>query len=232
MHDRNRVTFDLTSRANAAAVGHGVPLILSVTAAKRTIATIAALSLFIGACASDQENETSDAIANTSSTTTTIEATTTTAATTTTTLSEQDEAEAEVEQLVIDWWTSPIDSSLGEDEPGLEYLTGLIRKRTIDNNAALTDAGQVMVGNGNGPIEITDIRINPETGQGELDACTGDDSSVLDSETGEEVGEVSDPSFAFTSEFLVELTDDGWKIHEWYPSYNTGDPIECTIETE
>ncbi len=232
MHDRNRVTFDLTSGANAA-VGQGVPMIHSVTAAKRIIATIAALSLLIGACGSDQEDETSDTTANTSSTTTTIEATTTTTtATTTTTLSEQDAAEAEVEQLVIDWWTAPADSSQGENQEHLQYLTGLIRKRSIDSSTARTEDGQILVSNGDRPIEITDVLVDLETGRGELDACIADNAYFLDSETGEKVGEEGDPSFSFTSEFLVELTDDGWKIHEWYPSYNTGNPIECTIETE
>ncbi len=203
-----------------------------MTAAKRTIATIATLSLFIGACGGDQEDQTSGTTANTSSTTTTIEATTTTAATTTTTLSEQDEAEAEVEQLVIDWWTAPADGSKGEEQEHLQYLTGLLEKRSNDYDTQLANEGQILFSDGDRPIEVTEVQIDLDAGSGEIDACTGDNASLVDAETGETIGTPSDPTNTWTSEFQVERTDDGWKISEWYASFNTGDPIECTIELQ
>ncbi len=203
-------------------------IIFSVTAGKRIIATVASITLFVGACGSETEDETDSTQAARSTSTTSTEAT----ATTTATLSEQDKAEAEVEQLVIDWWTSPIDSSLGEDEPRHAYVTGLLRKRSIDNGNELAIEGQSLFGEGDGRIQVTEVLIDLDAGRGELNACTGDDSSIVDAATGEPVSEIGDPSFTFTSEFLVELTDDGWRIHEWYPSYNTGNPIECTIESE
>ena len=203
---------------------HKRPILQAMTAGKSTFATAVCSVLILGACSSDPDD--TAASPSTSTTTTTVETTTTTTAPTTTTLSEQDKAEAEVEELVTEWFLRPYDSSKGEGWDRTENLTGLVRQRSLDVVEEFTSKGQLVRSGGGERIEITGVELDLEAGTGAVGTCAGSDSEIVDLET-QEVLVSDDPNYLSTGEFLVELTDDGWKINEWYPTDATDDPVEC-----
>ncbi len=199
-----------------------------MVAGKHIFVAVAAFSvLVLGACSSDPTDETA-ASPSTSTTSTMVETTTTTTAPTTTALSEQDKAEAEIEQLVTEWYLEPYDSSQGQEGIRVEYLTGLARQRAIEYADEIESQGRIARSRGGQQIEVTGIEVDLEAGEGALDACIGSDVEFIDNETQEVVG-TEDPTYLTTSEFLVVLTDDGWKVTEWYSSLLEDTPTECEI---
>ena len=201
------------------------PILQAMTAGKSTFVVAACSVLMLVACSSDSPADTAIS-PSTSTTATTVETTTTTTAPTTTTLSEQDKVEADVEELVTEWFLKPFDTSKGVDGNDLEDLTGLLRQRSIELVDEMTSNGQVLRSRGGERIEITHVEVDLNAGQGTVDACTGSDVEIFVTET-QEVLVSDDPDYLTTGEFLVELTDDGWKINEWYPTQATDDPVEC-----
>lgn len=203
--------------------------------AARAIGATFVCVVLAAACTSDPEAEIDDAIAaqstSTSSETTSEPAPTSSSSTTSTTDGDANAAaaEAEIERVLIGWWTSPYDSTLGEDQAYFDYLTGIVYQRSADRAEQHTRDGEVRRGEGAGLIDVTAIELDLERGRGTAAACTGSDHSLFDLDTDEAV-ELGDPNFTFTSEFRLEVTDDGWKISEWLPSFNTGNPIECTVD--
>ncbi len=145
---------------------------------------------------------------------------------TTTTVPEEEKAEADIEELVTDWYLQPFDTSNGVGGNRTENLTGLLRQRIIELVDELTSRGELVRSGGGERIEVIGVEVDLEASTGAVDVCNGSDSEVVVIET-EEVLSSDDPNSLSTGEFLVELTDDGWKIDEWYPSRATGDPVEC-----
>jgi hypothetical protein len=193
---------------------------------QRAITALIVALLAVSACSSNDDiadlppkNPSTTATPSTSSTSPTP------TPSTTTTLSETEAAEAEIEQLLTDWWTGAYDGQ-GQDG-GLEYLTGLIALRVTERVADYTAAGDETVNSQDSVIEIVTVAVDLEAGTGEATSCGG--SSVLrrNIETGSVVFE-DDPDFQFTSDWSLELTDDGWRIAEWIPSPNN-QTVLCTV---
>jgi len=84
----------------------------------RITATVLAFVLAVTAC-SNADDEVAEQLAEldaaNATSTTEAPATTTTTAATSTTLSEQDQAEADIRQVVIDWCQFPINKSLAKE---------------------------------------------------------------------------------------------------------------------
>lgn len=195
----------------------------------RLLLAIVALAIAFAACSDGEDGLGAELESAQNSTTTTTEATTTTTEATTTTLSEQAKAEADVAQLVTDYWLTEIDTSKGE--VGLEFMTGLIKLRTQQWAEGLTEGGETLRDfAGQKRIEIQRVDVDLESGTGEVTACMGSGSEVLDLETLERVEIGSDPDFLSTSVLLVELTSQGWKINEMFASAATGSPELCELE--
>jgi hypothetical protein len=193
---------------------------------KLTVALTVGLLLVAGACSNgsddlDLTNETTSTTAE-ASTTSTTEATTTT-------LSEREQAEAEIRQVVTDWYEFPIDSSQGEEGLGLEGTTGLLRLRIVESLAQLEADGEIMRATVTPPIEITRVRISLAEGTAEVDACTGPALELVDAET-LEVIDTDDPENTLTSLFQLQLVENEWKINEWISSDVAGDPDPCEIK--
>ena len=153
--------------------------------------------------------------------------TTSTTVASSTTLSEQAQAEAEIEEVITAWWTEGNGSP--DPEQGLEYLTGQIARRVVESRAREAEEGYFIMTSGGSVIEVTLIEVDIDKGEATAYSCGGFDTSRFDIETLEPLKEPEDPTNQSTSEWTIELTPEGWKITNWYPSYNTGDPVECTI---
>lgn len=196
----------------------------------RLLAAALAVALSAAACSSGGDEPDLGLESGESSTTTTTSAPTTTTAETTTTLSEQAQAEADVAQVVTDYWLTEIDTA--EGELGLEYLTGLIETRTQQWAEGLTATGQTLRDfEGQKRIEISRVQVDLGAGTAEVEACMGSGSEVLDIETLEQIEIGSNPDFLSTSVLLVEQTAAGWKIGEMFPTAATGSPELCEIES-
>jgi hypothetical protein len=163
------------------------------------------------------------------STTTQASTTSTTATTATALVSERAQAEAEIRQVVTDWFEFLTDTSKGEVGFGLEGTTGLLRLRLQQLGESTTARGEILRATTPSPIEITSVRITFERGIAEVDACTGSTYQLLDAET-LEVIESDDPTSTHTSLFQLQLVDGEWKINEWLPSGNTGEAVPCEIQ--
>lgn len=186
------------------------------------------MALIALGCSSDGDDEITGLESVESSTTSTTEATTTTTEATTTTLSEQAQAEADVAQLVTDFWLAPFDTS--QNEYGAEYLTGLIAIRSAEYAESVTAEGQVAREIGQKTIEVTQVEVDLEAGQGTVDVCAGSYGEIVDLETLEQLA-VEDPTYLTTSVYHVELTNDGWKISDLFPSQATNSPQLCEVTT-
>lgn len=199
------------------------------------VALLAGLALAVGACSDGDDDAAAllEAAASATTTTAAPSTTNTTAATaiaSTTSLSEQRVAEVEIEALVTDWWIKAYDPEQGDAAGGLEYTTGLMAARIEENRATAADEGYSRVSRGGATIQVTSMDIDVDEGQGIVNTCGGSDLIRLDAETGEPITDGDDPAYQTTSEFYVELTADGWRISEWVPSFNTGTPVECTVD--
>jgi hypothetical protein len=162
--------------------------------------------------------------------TTTQASTTSTAATTSTAVvSERAQAEAEIRQVVTDWYEFLIDTSKGEEGLNLDGTTGLLRRRLVESAERRTAQGQIVRATTPSPIEIAQVRISLEEGTAEADACTGSTYEYLDAETLEVIA-TDDPSITLTSLFQLRLVEGEWKITEWISSDVAGDPKPCEIQ--
>lgn len=168
-----------------------------------------------------------EAAETSSTTTTTRPSTTTTSEPSSTTLSELEAAEAEIRQVVIEWYEFPLDYSLGEEGLGLEQTTGLLRQRIIESAAQLEAEGQILRSAAPARIEIVTVDIELEDGMAEVEACTAASAELLDADTLEVIN-ATDPAPS-TSSFQLQLVEEEWKISEWVASGVEGTPIECEI---
>jgi len=196
----------------------------------RLLALAVAFLLIAAACsdADDDIGAELDAAA-TSSTTTTPPSTTTTTEPTTTTLSDLELAEAEIRDVVTEWYQFPVDYALGEAGLRLEQTTGILRQRILESAAQLDAEGQILRALDVSPIEITAVRVSLEKGTAEVDACTASADGLLDAETLEVIA-ADNPNDASTSVFQLQLIDGQWKINEWISSALDGDPIDCEVQ--
>lgn len=194
----------------------------------RAITALIVALLVVSACSNDDDIADlppEDPSTTTTSSTTSTQPTTTSS--TTTTLSETQAAEAEIEQLLIDWWTGA-DDGLGPDG-GTEYLTGLIETRVSELAAEEQAQGYESSNSQNSVIQVTSIAVDLEQGTAEATSCTG--SAVIQRSSADNaIVFADDPTFLFTSDWIVVLTDEGWKISDWFPSANADEPEPCTIE--
>ena len=165
---------------------------------------------------------------STSESTTTTEPTTTTTEATTTTLSEREQAEVEIRQVVTDWWQLEYDTSQDGGEPRLEALTGLLRQRVAEGQASYEERGVAQRAVEPGPIEITSIEVDMTAGSAEVDACAGLTIEFFRGETGELLDD-DDPDEPFVSEFQLQLVDGEWKISEWLSTALEGNPMFCEV---
>lgn len=194
----------------------------------RLFAATIALVFIAAACSSGGDAEVAELQSVESTTTTPVASTTTSTIATTTTLSEQAQAEADVAQLVTDFWLTEVDTSTGE--VGLEFMTGLIETRTREWATGLADAGEGLRDfEGQKRVEVTSVEVDLQVGTGEVQACMGSGSEVIDLETRQQIDIGSDPEFLSTSRLLVLKTSEGWKISEIYPSVLTGNAELCEI---
>lgn len=197
---------------------------------RHATATAALLAVLLTGCSPDDIGElppdTETDLSADEPTTTTVEETTTSASTSTT-LSATDVARAEIEQLIFNWWTQAYD---GEGTEGAtEYLTGLIETRISELAVEEQAQGLENTNTQNSVIDITSIDVDLDEGTAEATSCTGSAITQIDTATNEIVF-ADNPDFLFTSDWVLELTDDGWKIAEWFPSANGSDPELCTIQ--
>lgn len=199
----------------------------------RRIALVVAFLLAATACsnADDDTQAELDAAAEAAVTSTTAPpSSTTTTEPTSTTLSDLEQAEAEIRQVVTEWYQFPLDYSLGDEGLGLEQTTGLLRQRIIESAAQLEAEGQTLRSTEPSQIQITGIDIDLAGGAAEAEACTGSGTELVDTETLEVINS-GDASETLTSVFQLRLVDGEWKIYEWLPSVLNGGAIECEIET-
>ncbi|MEM9654727.1 MAG: hypothetical protein AAGA65_21735 [Actinomycetota bacterium] len=199
-------------------------------AAVTTFFAVVVLSLAAAACSSDGDDldaELEAAPSSTSTSSTTAETTTSTEATTTT-LSEQAQAEADVAQLVTDYWLTEIDTSKGEI--GLDFLTGAVAARNQEAMDRFNAEGRVLRDQGQKRIEVIEVDVNISDGQGEVTACMGSASEIVDAATQERIGNAADPDLLTTTLFLVEQTPDGWRISELFASVAAESPEFCEID--
>ncbi|MGH1492448.1 MAG: hypothetical protein ACRBK7_24175 [Acidimicrobiales bacterium] len=197
----------------------------------RFVAALIALIACGAACSNSNDDIDAAPPETESSTTTTVATTlapTTTTIATTTTLSEQAIAEAEVEQLLLDWWLGPFDTSTDDKGMGLDHLTGLVERRIREYGQQLTEQGEILQHQGQERIEVVAVRVDLEDGKGEADICSGASGVFLDAETLEPTGAADDPEYLTTTLVYVELTPEGWKISELLPSVLT-EPETCEI---
>ncbi|MEM7274264.1 MAG: hypothetical protein AAF547_14370 [Actinomycetota bacterium] len=200
----------------------------------RLMAIAVAVSLTIAACtdADDDIGAELDAAAEaaeTSTTVTTAAPSTTTSEATTTTLSERAQAEAEIRQVVTEWYEFPVDTSQGEEALGVEQTTGLLRQRLLESLVLLEADGQILRISSIPPIEITSIAIDLENGTAEVDACTGPAAELVDAETLEVIA-ADDPTDTAESMFQLQLVDGTWLISDWIASGRAdGNRIKCEI---
>lgn len=194
----------------------------------RAITALIVALLVVAACSNDDDVADlppEDPSTTTSSSTTSTQPTTTSS--TTATLSETQAAEAEIEQLLIDWWTKSFDGE-GEDG-GPEYLTGLLALRFTELVAATEANGNRGVNSQNSVIDVTSVAVDLAAGTGEATSCGGSAVLEVNRDTNEVVVD-ADPTFQFTSDWQLQLTEDGWRIAEWIPSANLAEPVLCTVE--
>lgn len=199
----------------------------------RAIAAMIAALVVMSACSGSDdvaELPSEDPEPTTTTSTSATSESTTTASSTTTVLSETEVAEAEIEQLITEYWMNRFDPE-GADDEGQQYLTGILATRTAENRAEREAQGQQLVEQGRSAIQITSVEAALDAGTGLATSCSGSDTALVDAETGEILGR-DDPDFQFTSEWLVQQTDEGWKISEWYPSALTDSPELCAVEIE
>lgn len=140
------------------------------------------------------------------------------------------QAEAEVEELVTEFWLSPFDTSTGELR--LKYLTGLPARRLEEGVQQLEEQGQLIRNQGQESIQVTSVEVDLETGEGEITACTGESGERLDAETMERIVEAADPEYLTTTVFYFQLTPDGWKISEFVGSAESESPELCEITSQ
>jgi hypothetical protein len=198
---------------------------------KPTAALTAALLLAASACSNSDAPDIDLVAEPTTTTTTTQPLPSSTAAASapeapTTTPSERDQAEAEIRQVITNWYEFPIDTSKGEEGLGLDGTTGPLRQRILESAKRRTAEGEILRSTAPHPIEITTVKINLEEGTAEADACTGSAAELLDAET-LEVITTDDPDLTHTSRFYLQLVDEQWTIHEWLA--RSANPIPCEV---
>lgn len=191
---------------------------------RHATAMAALLVVLIAACSSN--GDVAELPPDTQAAPTVAEPTTTTAPTssTSTTLSETAVAEAEIKRLLTDFWTGSFDGE-GQDG-GPEYLTGLLEARFSELVATAEAQGNRLGNSQESVIEVTSVEVDLESGTGEATSCGGSAVLETDIETGEIVVD-ADPTFLFTSDWVLELTAEGWKIAEWYASATEPEPTLC-----
>jgi hypothetical protein len=203
---------------------------------KLTVALTVGLLLAARACSNGSDDDLDLTIEPTPTTakapTTTTEVSTSTEASaaeaTTTTLSERGQAEAEIRQVVTDWYQFPMDTSKGEEGLNLKGTTGLLRLRILESAEQLEAEGEVMRSTGTPRIEITRVQISLAEGTAEVDACIGPSLELVDAET-LEVIQSDNPNNTLTSLFQLQIIEGQWQINEWISSDVAGDPDPCEV---
>jgi len=166
--------------------------------------------------------------AATSSTTTAPPSSTTTTEATSTTLSDLELAEAEIREVVTEWYQFPIDTSQDDSDSRLDFLTGLLRQRVIESNTRLETDGVIRRSRLPAPIEITGVAVELDDGTAEVEACTGSADEFVDAETLNVIS-ADDPGDTTSSAFQLQLIDGQWKIAEWISSASGDEPITCEV---
>jgi hypothetical protein len=146
----------------------------------------------------------------------------------TTTLSDLELVEAEVAQIVVDWWEMPIDTSSLEDEVRLEPLTGLLRRRVIADTERLATEGKIRRSRSTAPIGVLGVAVDTEEGTAEVQACIGAADEVVDAESFEVIA-AADPDMTVESLFQLQLVEQQWLISEWLPSTLNGGAVQCEV---
>lgn len=186
------------------------------------------LGLTLAAC-SGSDDETADLPPEPPASSSSSTSTSTTASTTSTTPEADDDlaaAEAEIREVVEAWFLFPFDSSKGPVEGmGADYLTGPILERNRQQVEHYDAVGQVLRSEGDGTFEITGVEIDLETRRALVDICGASGMSVLDAET-LEVVQAGDPESSLADTFEMDLTDQGWKIRDWFLSE---EPVPCEV---
>lgn len=157
--------------------------------------------------------------------TTSTPTTVTTASSTETTLSDRAEAEAAIEAAIEGWWTTPRDTSLGDDGLPIEFATGPLLRRIREVAQQTTDAGQIMRTRGTAEVRILGLRVDLDEGTAELDTCTLGDGEMIDAETGEVIAVDGDQAYEGTA--FAERVDGEWKVSDFFTTRETDDPVEC-----
>lgn len=126
-------------------------------------------------------------------------------------------AETEITDLVSEWWTFPLDTSVGEAGLPLHLLSGALRERyaTFDDDAATIQRAR-----GGSRIEVIDVRVDLETGRAVIEVCSSGDSELVSAETGEVIA--ADDGDAWRGEVQAEVIDGEWKLTEFFSQEITG----------
>ena len=198
----------------------------------RVLVAAIGLVLLATACSGGDDSglPTLEEAAETSTTTTPADTTTTTTPpATTTTLSDLQQAEAEVERVVLAWHTFDIDTSVDSNtEEYLDLLTGLQRQRVVEWYEDLAEAGAIRRSARPAPIEILSTSVDVDGGQGRIEVCIGSANEFVDAET-LEILEVSDPDVTHLGEYELQVVNGEWKISNALTTALTDDPVECEV---
>ena len=190
------------------------------------------LALLATACSGGDDSglPTLEEAAETSTTTTPADTTTTTTApATTTTLSDLQQAEAEVERVVVEWYTFPADTSQeGNAEEFISYLTGLQRQRVIEWYDGLERDGLIRRVFQEPPMKVTDIAVDLVEGSARVDVCDGSADEIVDAAT-LEVLETGDPDQTFAGHYQLLLVEGEWKISNVLSTQFSEDPAACEV---